>query len=141
MHLIIDGYGADPCLLQDEGFIYQLLDRYPAQIGMTKIAPPVVYRYVGTKPEDWGISGFVLIAESHIALHTFVERGLINIDVFSCKAFDAEVVIAELKQSFGLSQVNSFILKRGLEYPQPPGGTVPVLEPALRHRGKVGARR
>ena len=38
MHLIIDGYGSDPEILQSEEFIYRLLDEYPAEIGMTKIS-------------------------------------------------------------------------------------------------------
>ena len=64
MHLIIDGYGSNPNLMQDEEFIYQLLDSYPAQIGMTKISTPLVFKYTGSKPEDWGISGLIFIAES-----------------------------------------------------------------------------
>jgi len=86
MHLIIDGYSSDSDILQSEGFVFQLLDQYPGEIGMTKISPPCVLRYVGTNPEDWGVSGFVLIAESHISIHTFVEQRRVHIDVFSCKA-------------------------------------------------------
>jgi hypothetical protein len=69
MHLIIDGYSNNSEIMQDEKFIYDLLNSYPAKIGMTKIAGPHVFRYVGTKPEDWGISGIVFIAESHICIH------------------------------------------------------------------------
>ncbi len=116
MHLIIDGYGGNSQTLQDAELIYQLLDRYPDEIGMTKISPPQVSKYLGSKPEDWGVSGFVLIAESHISIHTFPERRYMNIDIFSCKEFDAERVIKEFQEHFGLSQVKSFILNRGLEY-------------------------
>ena len=62
MHLIIDGYGDNIKLMRDEQSLYQLLDSYPAQIGMTKISSPLVFRYVGSMPDDWGISGFVFIA-------------------------------------------------------------------------------
>lgn len=117
MHLIVDGYGGDPQAMQNKELIYQLLDRYPAEIGMTKIAPPHVVRYIGSKPEDWGISGFVLIAESHISIHTFVERCYANIDVFSCKEFDADRIIRDLQEKFCLSRVKTHLLKRGLEYP------------------------
>jgi S-adenosylmethionine decarboxylase len=116
MHLIIDGYGGDPQKMQDVEFIYQLLDGYPEKIGMTKISTPHVSKYVGSKPEDWGVSGFVLIAESHISIHTFPERFYINIDVFSCKEFDAERAIKEFKLNFGLTEVRSYILNRGLEF-------------------------
>ncbi len=116
MHLIVDGYGGDVKKMQDLELIYSFLDGYPARIGMTKIAPPYVFRYIGSKPQDWGISGFVLIAESHISIHTFPERAYINIDMFSCKEFDADKAIKEFKLHFGLSEVRSYILNRGLEY-------------------------
>ncbi|OGO57725.1 MAG: hypothetical protein A2025_02235 [Chloroflexi bacterium RBG_19FT_COMBO_47_15] len=112
MHLIIDGYGDNTKVMQDEQFLYQLLDSYPAQIGMTKISSPLVFRYIGSRPEDWGISGFVFIAESHISIHTFVERCYINIDVFSCKDFDAEQVIKDLKDKFQLTKLSSRLINR-----------------------------
>jgi S-adenosylmethionine decarboxylase len=112
MHLIIDGYGDNPKVMQDEQFLYQLLDSYPAQIGMTKISSPLVFRYIGSRPEDWGISGFVFIAESHISIHTFVERRYINIDVFSCKDFNAEQVIKDLKEKFQLTTLSSRLINR-----------------------------
>ena len=122
MHLIIDGYRGDVQKMQDVDFIYQLLDIYPSQIGMTKISPPKVSKYIGSKSEDWGVSAFVLIAESHISIHTFPERSYINIDIFSCKEFNAEQAIRDLQQKFGLAEVRSYILNRGLEYhnDQPP---------------------
>lgn len=116
MHLIIDGYSGNAQKMQDVDFIYQLLDAYPSQIGMTKISLPQVSKYIGSKPEDWGVSGFVLIAESHISIHTFPERSYINIDIFSCKEFDAEQTIRDLQQQFGLDEIRSYILNRGLEY-------------------------
>ena len=117
MHLILDGFGADPQKLQDLDATFTLLDNYPSKIGMTKIMPPYVFRYNGVKPEDWGISGVVLIAESHISIHTFPNKGYINIDVFSCKAFDPDLAVEYMKEQFGISLVNSRVLDRGLEYP------------------------
>lgn len=112
MHLVIDGYGDNLKLMDDEQSIYQLLDSYPAQIGMTKISSPLVFRYVGSKPEDSGISGFVFIAESHISIHTFIERRYINIDVFSCKDFDAEQAIRDFKDKFQLTRFSSRLINR-----------------------------
>jgi len=116
MHLIIDGFGANPRILEDEELLYQLLDDYPPQIGMTKVASPYVFRYIGSKPEDWGVSGFVLIAESHISIHTFPERRYVNIDVFSCKDFDPEQVTRDLQARFELAEVECYLLNRGLEH-------------------------
>lgn len=112
MHLIIDGYGGDPQRMQDAEFIAQLLNLYPAQIGMTKISEAQVSKYVGSNPEDWGISGFVGLAESHISIHTFPGRSYINIDIFSCKEFDAARAIQDLQEKFGLTELRSYILNR-----------------------------
>ena len=115
MHVIIDGYGGDPEQLADENVVRAILDRYPDEMGMTKIAPPFVVRYIGSKPEDWGVSGYVMIAESHISMHTFPERRLIWADIFSCKEFDAAPILEDLKQRFRLQEMQVSVLERGLE--------------------------
>lgn len=112
MHLIIDGYGSNAEILQSEAFIYQLLDQYPAEIGMTKISSPLVVKYTGGKPEDWGISGIVIIAESHISVHTFVERCYVNIDVFSCKDFNTGKAIKDLSSRLELTEIRTHLLDR-----------------------------
>ena len=112
MHLIIDGYSSNVDILQSEESIYHLLDQYPVEIGMTKISSPYVLRYVGVKPEEWGVSGFVLIAESHISIHTFVEQRYVNIDVFSCKDFDANQAIKDLSSRLQLAEVRTYLLDR-----------------------------
>ena len=119
LHLVVDGYKGDPLKLQDVDLIHQFLDVYPARIGMTKIVPPQVYTYHGQTPEDWGVSGFVVIAESHISIHTFPDRGYVNIDIFSCKEFDASNSLEEVKATFGLPEVKTWYLERGLEYTTP----------------------
>jgi S-adenosylmethionine decarboxylase len=116
MHLVIEGRGGDWHKLQDLPALYELLDTLPGRINMTKIMPPIVTRYVGVTPEDWGISGFVMIAESHISVHTFPERGEVAIDVFSCKEYDPVLVCDEMIEAFGLAEVETCVLRRGLEY-------------------------
>ena len=122
MHLVIDGYGGDPEKLKDTDLILGFLDEYPDSIGMTKIIPPQVYTYHGRTPEDWGVSGFVIIAESHISIHTFPDRGYVNIDIFSCKEFDASESLEVVKDKFSLPEVKVWELERGLEYTTPTEG-------------------
>jgi len=121
MHVIVDGFGGDPDQLSDENVVRAILDLYPDEMGMTKIAPATVVRYKGTKPEDWGVSGYVMIAESHISVHTFPERCLIWADIFSCKDFDAVPLVDDLRRRFGLREMQVNILERGLEAPAPSG--------------------
>ena len=114
MHVIIDGYGGDPDKLADENAVRVVLDQLPALMGMTKITQPTVLRYTGSKPEDWGVSGFVMIAESHISMHTFPERRLVWADVFSCKDFDESIVLDEIKRRFSIRQMDVQNLPRAL---------------------------
>jgi len=112
MHLIIDGYSSDQGILRDEDFLRSWLESYPARIGMNRISPPYVVRYVGPILDDWGISGVVFIAESHIGIHTFVEKSYVNIDVFSCKDFDSEKAISDFRDGFKLVKVRSCVIDR-----------------------------
>ena len=112
MHLIIDGYSSNQKILQDEDFLRKWLETYPARIGMTRISPPHVIRYVGPVLEDWGISGFVFIAESHIAIHTFVEQNYVNIDIFSCKDFNTEKAIEDFQDGFQLTKLRTSLIDR-----------------------------
>lgn len=101
MHLAIDAYGVDGGVLADEGVVADFLASCPDAIGMTRIMEPQVYTYRGREPRDWGVSGFVLIAESHVSVHTFPERGYLSVDIFSCKDFDRAVAEGEFRESFG----------------------------------------
>ena len=116
MHLAIDGYAADQTGLSDEDLVLRFLDEYPDVIGMTKVAPPQVYTYHGKVPGDWGVSGFVIIAESHISVHTFPDRGYVNIDIFSCKDFDVSNSLDDVKATFALEEVKVWTMERGLDY-------------------------
>ncbi|MEX2246780.1 MAG: S-adenosylmethionine decarboxylase [Dehalococcoidia bacterium] len=126
MHVTIDGFGGKSTQLADVALVRNLLDRYPGEIGMTKISEPHVFEYRGTKPEDWGVSGFVLIAESHIAVHTFPEHGQVWVDIFSCKGFDDTPAIDRIVEAFGLEHTRVNRLERGLEYPHDVGASIPL---------------
>ncbi len=112
MHLIIDGYVRDPKKIKETEFIYRFLDTYPQQIEMTKVSTPQVSEY---KLQEQGISGFVLLAESHISIHMFPEQSYVSIDIFSCREFDAEQAARRLERKFGLTGVKVRTLSR----PQP----------------------
>ena len=116
MHLIIDGYDGDVAKMWDQKLIRSFLIDYPDSLGMTRITEPNVLEYNGPVAEDAGVSGFVIIAESHISIHTFPHRRYVNIDIFSCKSFDDELALADAKRLFGITQAKSWLLDRGLEW-------------------------
>ena len=138
MHVTIDGFGGSPALLGNEELVRNLIDRYPDAIGMTKITAPHVFTYSGEKPEDWGVSGFVIIAESHIAIHTFPEHGQVWVDVFSCKAFDEIPAIDMIVDAFELRDTSVRLLERGLEYPHDIQASIPLNHAERRTVAPVG---
>ena len=135
MHLVIDGYGGDVEKMWDQQLVLDFLDQFPSKLAMTPITEPQVLKYLGDKLEDAGVSGFVIIAESHISIHTFPYRQYVNIDIFSCKSFDHERALAEVKQLFDLTDVKTWLLDRGLEWADARQGRAEV----QLQRGSLGS--
>lgn len=63
--------------------------------------------------EPIGVTGFILLAESHISIHTWPEHNYAAVDVFSCKEFDTNVVTALLKKLFESNKIELNKLNRG----------------------------
>jgi S-adenosylmethionine decarboxylase len=117
-HLILEGYGCSRKTLGDVALLYKILDEYPDMIGMTKIMPPHVQQYLEKPDKLWGLSGFVIIAESHIAIHTFPERNFLTLDIFSCKDFLIETAIDYVVDNFHMRRHEHKVLGRGADYPR-----------------------
>jgi len=99
-HLIIDMYGVEPGLLADRVFLRGVLTEAAAASGLHPIAEPVAVPFAG-QPGDQtpaGVTGFVLLAESHIALHTYPEHGFVGADVFTCGAAGDPRTVLEVFQ-------------------------------------------
>jgi len=108
-HLIVEMWGVDPALLDDEERLREML---------LKAAEAAGGRIIGVlfhKFNPQGVTGVVAIAESHISIHTWPEHGYAAIDIFTCgshvdpwKAF--EYSMRELRPR----SVNVFEIKRGV---------------------------
>lgn len=110
------------------GLISQTLDAYPSQLDMTKIMPPYVFTYHGAVPDDWGVSGVVLIAESHISIHTFPDKGFVTLDIFSCREFDVDAAIEYFCGVFNPESYDKQVLMRGREFPRSLGRAGSIVE-------------
>jgi S-adenosylmethionine decarboxylase len=119
VHLMIDGYGATGALLSDAGRLRGLLERLPAEMGMHPICDPVVVSVGPNNRKDpGGLSGFVMIAESHLSFHTFPARGFVSIDIYTCQNdLDCAGVTGRIKRAFAITDADVHIQPRGLRYP------------------------
>jgi S-adenosylmethionine decarboxylase len=120
-HLILEAYGCQKEALADVGLVSRTLDAYPAKLMMTKMMPPYVFAWNDSSPEDWGVSGVVMIAESHISIHTFPEKQFVTLDIFSCREFDVEAAIEFFCSVFKPETYEQQVLMRGREYPASSG--------------------
>src|SRR6266700_5392255 len=118
LHVMLDLYGCHPDLLADEAFLRQVLDNYPARIAMEKVSP-VELRYIETSnPLDAGYSGFVIIATSHVSLHAWAPYGMVNLDIFSCEAFEVAEVVAFACRMFQTKDVEVHAVERATRSPR-----------------------
>ncbi|MDD5634591.1 MAG: adenosylmethionine decarboxylase [Candidatus Omnitrophica bacterium] len=115
-HLMLDLRECNKKRLSDYKLIFKILHDLPEKIGMTRITQPYVFPYSGLIPEDKGITGVVVIAESHISIHTFQEKDYCFIDVFSCKNFDVDFAAKYLINIFESKDYDMHIVNRGKDF-------------------------
>jgi len=120
-HLTLDFYGCDTKALDDENVCYRALAELPKKLGMHALLQPQVLPADSNVErggkDPGGFSGFVMIAESHISLHTFVKRRFASMDIYSCKKFDNEMAIAYFKKIFKPKDIEINFINRGMRYP------------------------
>ena len=64
-----------------------------------------------------GITGFLLLKESHISIHTWPEFGYAAIDFFTCGQADSYKALAEVEQAFLPKKVEVREIARGADGP------------------------
>ena len=62
-----------------------------------------------------GVSGVIVLAESHISIHTWPERDFAAVDVFMCGACNPTDTIPVLKEAFRPTHMTVHEIKRGLQ--------------------------
>lgn len=118
-HLTLDLHGCDKEKLADRDFIYKVLDELPRQLGMNKFSEPQVTEVPAQGENSFdrgGITGFVILIESHMSVHTFPADGYASFDIFSCKDFDTSHASKLLMKTLGAKKVEKNFIVRGREF-------------------------
>jgi S-adenosylmethionine decarboxylase len=113
-HLIIELFHCDRAILNDQKTLEKYLLEAVRLSGATTIQP-FFHQF-----SPHGISGIVLIAESHFALHTWPEYGYCAMDIFTCgEQIKAQEALVFLREKLGAGTVSTMEIKRGiLDLPQ-----------------------
>jgi S-adenosylmethionine decarboxylase len=107
-HLLIEFWGCDHGILNDVGEIENLMDEAAVASGAT-IVDSVFHRF-----NPHGVSGVVVIAESHLAIHTWPEYGYAAVDLFTCgRDVDRWKAYESLKKSLAPQTTSTKEIIRG----------------------------
>lgn len=117
-HLVVDAYGCDYDALASLHAVHDLLAALPMAIDMEIIRPPLVQAYLRPPDPEWGVTGDVIIATSHVAIHTYPEKKTAFLDVFSCKPFDVEKAIDLIRDWLEPREFDHQVLERGRKFPR-----------------------
>jgi S-adenosylmethionine decarboxylase len=141
VHLMLELYNIEREILSNEPLMRRVLDEYPSRIGMEKVSPVHLYDIETSNPLDAGLSGFVVIAQSHVSLHAWPEYGEVDIDICSCKEFSQEDAIAFAKEIFLTDDVEAHFVVRATRSLRPSEPDQERLEQALAARlARAGVR-
>ncbi|MFC5475326.1 S-adenosylmethionine decarboxylase [Paraherbaspirillum soli] len=118
-HLTIDGYLGDHDKLNDKSLVLHALNTLPELLGMKKLTTAEVHFAKGNDIKDpGGWSGFVVIEESHISIHTFPGTRFISVDVYTCRnGLDKPYILDFFKNTFDIEEFETNFIQRGKRYP------------------------
>lgn len=106
-HLLAEFTGCDPAPLADLEQVTSAMLRAAEASGATIIT----HSFHHFSP--YGVSGAVIIAESHLAIHTWPEHGFAAVDFFTCGEVDMDRGLAVLKTAFAATGETRMALERG----------------------------
>lgn len=107
-HLLGDLYGIEPGRLRSIERLAACLEAAARRCGLTPLGPPTMRGFAGG-----GVTGVILLAESHIALHTYPEHGFLALDVFSCGEADPQAALAVFREALAPQREEITVVPRG----------------------------
>ena len=106
---VVDARGCDPEALRSLPRLQALFARVLGELALEVAAAPVWHVF----PGHGGITGVVLLAESHLTIHTFPESGCAAIDLYCCRRSADWPWAARLAESLGAREVEVKVIRRG----------------------------
>ncbi|MEX0647830.1 MAG: adenosylmethionine decarboxylase [Balneolaceae bacterium] len=107
--ILVEYYDCDQSRINDVSYIENSL------IQATKASGATIISHNFHKFSPYGVSGVVVIAESHVAIHTWPEYNYAAVDIFTCgDTIDPWMIQEQLKEYFKSGNVSSMEMKRGL---------------------------
>ena len=114
LHLIGDLYGCDcdDSLMLDAAAIEAFCLQAVEQAGLTSVGS--LFHSFG---EGGGVTGMVVLAESHLSLHTWPEDDYVTLDVYVCSysqdnSGKAEALFRQLKDAFNPAEPHLYQVER-----------------------------
>ena len=94
-HLLADFYGVDPALLVSSDAIDSLL-----RSGAEAAGARILHSHFHSFGNAQGVTGVVLLAESHISIHTWPEYGFAAADIFMCGDAQPKLALDVIAHAF-----------------------------------------
>ncbi|MGI6037946.1 MAG: adenosylmethionine decarboxylase [Limnochordia bacterium] len=107
-HILCEAYGCDPEVLNHRELIEQIMVNAALAVG-AEIREVAFHNF---SPQ--GVSGVVVISESHLAIHTWPELGYAAIDVFTCGHVNAQQACDYIIQHFKATDAQCTEVLRGI---------------------------
>lgn len=108
-HLLVELKDCHPAILKD---LQQVTD---AMVSAAKEAKATIVDVSFHEFNPFGISGMVVIAESHLSIHTWPEYSYAAVDIFTCgDVIKPEVAAQYLIERFGSKNPSIVEMKRGI---------------------------
>ncbi len=107
-HILVEFYGCSPKVLNNKAEVEKIMNKAADLSGATVINS----NFHMFSP--YGVSGVVVISESHLAVHTWPEYGYAAVDIYTCgDDVDPWVAFDYINKSFESEFCSTMELKRG----------------------------
>lgn len=108
-HVLVEAYGCDAKTLDNVKDVEKIM------VDAALAAGAEIREVAFHKFNPQGVSGVVVISESHLAIHTWPELGYAAIDVFTCgESVNPWDAVDYLVEHFSASSVTANEVKRGI---------------------------